>query len=73
MKAFSPLWISANASSARKRTAQSDAAQQGYQRTNLHNKLRRFWSEMPEKWSFQGTWCEANSTTTGQAGSGISR
>jgi hypothetical protein len=28
--------------------------QQGYQRTNLHNKLRRFRNEMPEDCAFKG-------------------
>ena len=45
----------------RSEKGQSDAAQQGYQRTILHNKLRPSRNEMPEKWCFQGTSCEANS------------
>src|SRR5258707_12203973 len=51
----------ANQGSKTAEKGQSDAAQQGYQRTILHNKLQPSRNEMPEKWCFQGTSCEANS------------
>ena len=40
----------------RSQKGRSDATHQGYQRTSLHNKLQCSWSEMPQKWCFQGAW-----------------